>query len=300
MEGLLLRPLWGVVSDYFEPGERWYYAGVPAFGIKAGGAAPALPDALITCGHLPALAAWLEGVPRPRRKKAIHRNTISLMIQFDRAEMLEYVRRRYPKCLKRYYEIADRRGLRYAAVFGALETLRWEQRYGYAPWNTSTAAMLAKHGYLTALQQVRQASPPCPWDHRSLTHAVAGDQVEVVEWIKTTDLDVSGIDIGSHIYTRDMFRLFTNEVDHKQVLLNALNKGSLEFVRYLVEQTDIEKHLSANHMDLAVHYATMEHRFDITKLAYILERGYPRPRRSLAHLLFPSVRDWIEDNCGFE
>ncbi len=48
----LLPPLWSIVSDYFDPAERWYYADLKTFQIRHPGDSEAILNVVIMNGHL--------------------------------------------------------------------------------------------------------------------------------------------------------------------------------------------------------------------------------------------------------
>ncbi len=235
LELVLLPPLWSLVAEYFDFAERWYYSSVTFFRLSAcepDNDATTCVDAVVVGNHMHILQ------PLYRRMVAINSgwrfnvDVVTHMVCLDRAAMLEFVHDHQPRDLTHFY---NNYGNYDSAETGALEVLRWEQRRGYRPWNSHTALSLASRGHLFALQQLRGAG--CPWDHQTFTAAVEENQLDVVKWLTTTDLDTSRVALEIHINSLKMLKYFVEDNAPKYplacVVRHILTFGSPEMREYM-------------------------------------------------------------------
>ena len=72
----------------------------------------------------------------------------------------------------------------YAALNGHVESLAWLRERGF-PFGPDAPSAAAQAGQLAALQCLRAADPPCPWDDEIvLGNAAVGGHLEMVQWAR--------------------------------------------------------------------------------------------------------------------
>lgn len=286
----LLPPLWSIVSDYFDRAERWYYAGAKTFRICSPFvASKELLDVVIANNHLHILGPlWCR---RFITMCPPDHAAITMMILYDRAEMLECVRKRSRKTIATYYGRDGRGAPQFSANCGSLEVLRWESRRGYRLARTETMALLAYYGHTRVLQQLR--ADRWPWDAETYAAAIRGNKISTIEWLRASDLNISEVNICKHINSGDTLKYFVDtapdEVLLDKMLCYAVHNSSLGGVRYLIENTRVMDLVSESEV---VEWACTGH---IVVVQYLLGRGFPRPRHLPGQMTL-AVELWLRAN----
>ncbi len=288
----LLPPLWSIVSDYFDPAERWYCADIKTFRIRSPFVtSKELLDVVIRKNHPHILGSLCDLNNHRFSACPLDHVAINMMILYDRAEMLEHVRKHNRKAVATFYENDGRRAAHISVNHGSLEVIRWERRRGYRLERKETMATLAYYGHTEVLKQLR--ADRWPWDAETYTAAIRGNVLSTIEWLRTSDLDISEVNICKHINTADTLEYFVNtapdEILLDKMLCYAVHNSSLSMVRYLIENTRV--------MDLVpesevVGWTCSNH---VHIIQYLLGRGFPRPRR-LPGLMTLAVERWLRAN----
>ncbi len=211
------------------------------------------------------------------------------MIYHDRAEMLGHTLKRHRTAIVDYF--GSRRDLRFSSQWGSLKVLRWERRRGYQPKTEKAMALLAYHGYTDCLKELR--ADRWQWDSRTYTSAIEGGHLSTITWLRTTDLNITGLNLCKYIRDADTLKYFIETAPDKvpldKMLRHAVYRGLCDVVRYLIENTRVMDLVSEH---VVIGSACVGSAIEIVK--YLIGRGFPLPKRPTRMSL--TVGHWLVIN----
>ncbi len=193
---------------------------------------------------------------------------------------LNFVQKHFPNYLESYRARETNR-TEVSAICGSLNVLKWENEQGLKEWTTQTSELLIDNGHVDVLRELLDGGR-CPWDVNAYWAAIKKDNVDLVWWFEAHDDDNKLHAVTSYEFARsaEMAEHFLEDSRFGcrpgYLMEQAATEGTLEMVKYLVEQTSAMDDLKRSDV---VRWACRDSKGDPAKLKYLLERGFPMPWR---------------------